>query len=83
MKRNTKMINPWTLYFDTFITELTKQKEKQMKPYEVTLVTHAKITVFVDAENDDDAIDLAYEYINEKDIELGEWEVENLEISTE
>lgn len=77
------MINPWTLYFDTFITELTKQKEKQMKPYEVTLVTHAKITVFVDAENDDDAIDLAYEYINEKDIELGEWEVENLEISTE
>ena len=77
------MINPWTLYFDTFITELTKQKEKQMKPYEVTLVTHATITVFVDAENDDDAIDMAISMIDHKDVELGEWDVENVEISTE
>jgi hypothetical protein len=77
------MINPWTLYFDTFITELTKPKAKQMKPYEVTLVTHAKITVFVDAESSDDAIDMAYEYINMKDVEHGDWEVENVEISTE
>ena len=54
-----------------------------MKKYEVTLVTHAKTVVFVDANDSDEAIDIAYDYLDESDIELGEWEVENVERGTE
>jgi hypothetical protein len=54
-----------------------------MKKYEVTLVTHAKTVVFVDANDEDEAIDMAFDYLDEKDIELGEWEVENVERGTE
>lgn len=76
------MINPWQQLFDVWLNQLSGQ-EKEMKKYEVTLVTHAKVTVFVDACDDDEAIDLAYDYLDEKDIELGEWEVENVELGTE
>jgi len=73
------MINPWEDLFNTWIKALGNNGE-EMKKYEVTLVTHATTTIFVDATNEDDAIDMAYDYLDPKDIELGEWEVENVDI---
>ena len=73
------MINPWVQMFDTFITELHKATEKKMRPYEVTLTTRATVTVFVDAENDDDAIDMAIDMLDTKDVEFGEWDVEDVQ----
>ena len=61
------MINPWVAMFDTFISELHKSTEKKVKPYEVTLTTRAKVTVFVDANNEDDAIDMAIDMLNTDD----------------
>jgi hypothetical protein len=76
------MINPWQPLFDAWLNQLSGEKH-EMKKYEVTLVTHAKTVVFVDANDEDEAIDMAFDYLDEKDIELGEWEVENVERSTE
>lgn len=50
-----------------------------MKKYEVTLVTHAKTVVFVDACDEDEAIDAAFDMIDTGEVEIGEWEVENVE----
>lgn len=72
------MINPWQPLFDAWLNQLSGEK-KDMKKYEVTLVTHAKTVVLVDAHDEDEAIDMAYEYLDEADIEVGEWEVENVE----
>lgn len=68
------MINPWTIYFDTFIRELTSQQEKSMKRYEVKFETKATVVVEVDAQNPDDAIEFAWDYLDEKDAEFGDWE---------
>jgi|LakMenEpi03Aug12_release.lakeMendotaPanAssembly.Ray.scaffolds.fasta_scaffold3809011_2 hypothetical protein len=76
------MINPWQPLFDAWLNQLSGEKH-EMKKYEVTLVTHAKTTVFVDANDEDEAVDMAFDYLNENDIELGEWEVENVERGTE
>lgn len=76
------MINPWQPLFDAWLNQLSGEK-KEMKKYEVTLVTYAKTVVFVDASDRDEAIDMAYDYLDETDIELGEWEVENVELGTE
>lgn len=74
------MINPWVAMFDTFISELHKSTEKKVKPYEVTLTTRAKVTVFVDANNEDDAIDMAFDMLNTDDAEFGEWELEEVAV---
>ena len=67
------MINPWVAMFDTFISELHKSTEEKVKPYEVTLTTRAKVTVFVDANNEDDAIDMAIDMLNTDDADFGKW----------
>lgn len=74
------MINPWVAMFDTFISELHKSTEKKVKPYEVTLTTRATVTVFVDAGDRDEAIDIAIDMLDTGDVEFGEWEVEDVEI---
>ena len=74
------MINPWVAMFDTFISELHKSTEKKVKPYEVTLTTRAKVTVFVDANNEDDAIDMAIDMLNTDDADFGEWEVDEVAV---
>ena len=68
------MINPWQLYFDAFIKELSGGTN-QMKKYEVKLETTATISVFVDAQDEDEAVEIAYDYLDEKDAEFGEWDV--------
>jgi hypothetical protein len=47
-----------------------------MKRYEITLNTTASIVVVVDASDADEACDMAVDYIDNKDIELGdEWDI--------
>ena len=73
------MINPWQDLFNAWVdTYLKPQEEEEMKAYEVTLTTTAKITVFVDAYNEDEAIDEAISMIDPKEIDLGEWDVESV-----
>jgi hypothetical protein len=47
-----------------------------MRRYEITLNTTASIVVVVDASDADEACDMAVDYIDNKDIELGdEWDI--------
>lgn len=66
------MINPWTIYFDTFIKELTQ--ENKMKKYEVTFQTTATIVVEVDAQDSDTALEYAWDLIYTEDATFGDWE---------
>lgn len=68
------MINPWTIYFDTFIRELTSQQEKPMKKYEIKFETKATVVVEVDAQDSDQALEYAWDYIDSNDAEFGEWD---------
>ena len=68
------MINPWTIYFDTFIRELTSQQDRKMKKYEVKFETKATVVVEVDAQDSDQALEFAWDYLDESDAEFGEWE---------
>ena len=68
------MINPWQELFNAWLDTLGTEKN-EMKKYEVKLETKATISVFVDAVDEDEAIELAYHYLDEKDVELGEWDV--------
>ena len=68
------MINPWTIYFDTFIRELTSQQEKPMKKYEIKFETKATVVVEVDAQDRDQALEYAWDYIDSNDAEFGEWD---------
>lgn len=67
------MINPWTIYFDTFIKELTGGEPK-MKKYEVTFQTTATVVVEVDAQDTDAALEYAWDYLDAYDAEFDEWE---------
>ncbi len=67
------MINPWQIYFETFMNELTGGKDK-MKKYEIKFQTTATVVVEVDAQDTDQAIEYAWDYLNEADAEFGEWE---------
>ena len=73
------MINPWEDYFNAWINALGK-KEKEMKKYEVKFATTASVSVFVDASDEDEAIDLALECIDPNDIQLDEWDVMEVDI---
>jgi ABC-type transporter MlaC component len=72
------MINPWQDLFNAWIDNLGTEK-KEMKQYEVKLETKATISVFVDASDEDEAIEIALDYLDEKDAELGEWEVTDVQ----
>ena len=54
-----------------------------IKPYVITLITTAKAVVFVDAENEDDAIDMAYAQISDTKLEFSDWEVEDVDFDTD
>lgn len=55
-----------------------------IKPYAVTLTTTAKVVVFVDAEDSDEAIEMAYDYLDATQATFeDEWEVEDVEEDTE
>jgi ribosomal protein L20A (L18A) len=75
------MINPWQDLFNAWVdTYLKPQEEEEMKPYEVKLTTTATFTVQVDAYNEDDAIEEAYAMIDRKEVEFGEWEVDDVSV---
>ena len=74
------MINPWQDLFNTWLDALGTEKN-EMKKYVVKLQTTATVSVLVDASNEDEAIDVAYDYLDEEDVELGEWET--VEVSRE
>ena len=67
------MINPWQIYFDTFIKELTGGESK-MRKYEVKFQTTATVVVEVDAQDSDTALEYAWDYLDDSDAEFGEWE---------
>ena len=50
-----------------------------MKKYEVKLQTTATTSVFVDASDEDEAIEIAYDMLNEDEIQLGEWEITDVQ----
>lgn len=68
------MINPWQQLFSNWLDTLGTEKN-EMKKYEVKLTTTATISVFVDAMNEDEAVDIALDNIDEKDAVMGEWDV--------
>jgi hypothetical protein len=72
------MINPWQDLFNTWLDSLGTEKN-EMKKYEVKLQTMATTSVFVDASDADEAIEIAYDMLDEGDIQLGEWEVTDVE----
>lgn len=54
-----------------------------IKPYSVVLSTVAKVYIMVDAEDEDEAIDIAISMIDRDEVELGEWEVDDVSIEYE
>lgn len=68
------MNNPWQDLFNNWLDALGTEKN-EMRKYEVKLETTATVSVFVDATNADEAIDIAYDLIDEKDAVMGEWDV--------
>lgn len=75
------MINPWQDLFNSWVESYLKPNgEEDMKPYEVKLTTTATFTVLVDAYSEDDAIDEAIAMIDHKDVEFGEWDVEDVSV---
>jgi hypothetical protein len=68
------MNNPWQGLFNNWLDALGTEKN-EMKKYEVKLETTATVSVFVDATNEDEAIEIAYDLLDEKDAVMGEWEV--------
>lgn len=75
------MINPWAIYFDTFIRELTSQQEKPMKKYEIKFETTATVVVEVDAQDSDQALEYAWDYIDSNDAEFGEWDCVSISLA--
>ncbi len=68
------MINPWQIYFETFMREISKTQEKKMRPYEVKFQTTAEVSVFVDASSEDEALEYAWDLLDEADATFKEWE---------
>ena len=68
------MINPWQELFNNWLDALGTEKN-EMKKYVVKLETTATVSVLVDAMNEDEAIDLAYDFIDESEAVMGEWDV--------
>lgn len=68
------MINPWQELFNNWLDALGTEKN-EMKKYEVKLETKATVSVFVDASDEDEAIEIALDYLDEKDAQFDEWEV--------
>lgn len=51
-----------------------------MRRYEITLTTTAKVVVFVDASDSDEACDMAVDLINQKDIEMDDcWDIDSVD----
>lgn len=68
------MINPWQELFNNWLDALGTEKN-EMKKYEVKLETKATVSVFVDASDEDEAVEIALDYLDEKDAQFDEWEV--------
>lgn len=45
-----------------------------MRPYEVKFQTTATVSVFVDASSEDDALEYAWDLLDETDASFGDWE---------
>lgn len=45
-----------------------------VKPYEVKFQTTATVSVFVDASSDDEALEYAWDLLDEADASFGDWE---------
>lgn len=54
-----------------------------IKKYMVTLSTIAKVHVEVDANDTDEAIDMAIDLLDSEEPDFGEWEVEDVETDYE
>ena len=67
------MINPWQPLFDAWLNQLSGEK-KEMKPYEVKFQTTATVSVFVDAGDADQALEYAWDLLDETDATFGDWE---------
>jgi len=50
-----------------------------MKRYGVTFTAPATIYVEVDASNSDEAVEMAWDYLDTKDATFEDWEVENVD----
>ena len=74
------MNNPWTDLFNHWIeTYVAPLGEDEMKPYEVRFTTRATVSVFVDAYNEDEAIELAIDNINLNNVNYDDWEVDEVD----
>jgi hypothetical protein len=72
------MINPWQDLFNTWLDALGTEKN-EMKKYEVKFQTTATTSVLVDAMDEDEAIDIAYDMLDEDEVQFGEWEMTDVQ----
>jgi hypothetical protein len=72
------MINPWQDLFNTWLDALGTEKN-EMKKYEVKFQTTATTSVLVDAMDEDEAIDIAYDMLDEGEVQFGEWEMTDVQ----
>jgi hypothetical protein len=72
------MINPWQDLFNAWLDALGTEKN-EMKKYEVKFQTTATTSVFVDAMDEDEAIDIAYDMLDEGEVQFGEWEMTDVQ----
>lgn len=74
------MNNPWQDLFNTWLESITPKQEKKMKRYGITFTAPAKIYIEVDASDSDEAVDMAWDYLDEAEAEFGDWEVQDVDM---
>ena len=74
-------VNPWQDLFNAWLETITPKTEKKMiRPYTVVFRTTAEIVVEVDAEDDDQAVEVASDMLDEADAEFSDWEVHSVDV---
>lgn len=73
------MNNPWQDLFNTWLESITPKTEKKMRRYGVKFTAPATIYVEVDASSYDEAVDMAWDYLDTAEAQFEDWEVEDVD----
>ncbi len=73
------MNNPWEDMFNAWLTALPPTTEKKMKRYGVTFTAPATIYVEVDASSSDEAVEMAWDYLDTTQATFEDWEVDDVD----
>jgi hypothetical protein len=73
-------MNPWEDMFNAWLTALSPTQEKKMKRYGITFTAPAKIYIEIDAPSSDEAVDIAWDFLDETRATFDDWEVEDVDM---